>query len=129
MKEKSKKKSKHSKSSKHHKKGKDDHKSAPTPTPTPSLTMDDYFSMNKIFRYYLVSEKKKNFEDFTSVEAHEQFKKFIKLYNKQKLGSVYYSDAIDAEALQQAIKTSHKWNINMTGSEKREIAVVASNAV
>ncbi len=129
MKEKSKKKSKHSKSSKHHKKSKDDHKSSQAPSSMSLLTMDDYFSMNKVFRYYLVSEKKKNFEDFTSVEAHEQFKKFIKLYNKRKLDSMYYTDAIDVETLHQAIKTSHKWNINITGNEKKEIEVITSNAI
>ena len=97
MKDKAKKKSKHSKKSKSSKHSKSKHskhskgdkrtrKDAQEPLPTESLlTMNDYFSMNKLFRYYLVNEKKKNFEDYTSAEAHKKFEKFIKLYNKKEL--------------------------------------------
>jgi len=130
MKEKSKKKSKHSKSSKHNKKTKEKRRlSSETPENAPILTMTDYFNTNKLFRYYLVNEKKKNFESFTSAEAHEQFKKFIKLYNKRKLSSVYYTDGIDPESLHEAIKSSHKWNINMTGNEKKDIATITSSTL
>ena len=125
--------SKHSKNSKHSKHSKDDkkkRKDEQESLPTESLlTMNDYFSMNKLFRYYLVNEKKKNFEDYTSAEAHKQFEKFIKLYNKKELSSVYYTNALDVDTLHEAIKTSHNWNINITGTEKKEIAVITSSSL
>lgn len=51
------------------------------------ISEEDYYAKATEFKVWLHEEKNKFFDELTSEQAHEQFKKFVKAWNKFKLDS------------------------------------------
>ncbi|RUP49442.1 hypothetical protein BC936DRAFT_142500 [Jimgerdemannia flammicorona] len=72
------------------------------------ISEEDYFAKSTEFRVWL-RDKGKFFDELTSEQAHEQFKKFVKAWNKFKLDKKYYS-GIRSSQITAADTTRYKWN-------------------
>lgn len=85
-----------------------------------NISKDDYFRKSNFYRYWLFSEKKNNFENFSSDQNHQMFDEFVNYYNKGRLPELYYQDDLPEELL-QTIKTKHQWGLKLTKNEKDQV--------
>eukprot|EP00980_Cylindrotheca_fusiformis_P009903 scaffold2190_cov72-Cylindrotheca_fusiformis.AAC.7 len=83
--------------------------------------VDDYFTLHEQYWVYLYREEGVAFNDLTSDEAREGFKRFAKEYNAGNLEAEYYSTKMPAPVLEESKTTKHSWsfNNNMTDTEKK----------
>ena len=86
------------------------------------LSPDDFFLKSEEFRCWLRLFQQKNFEDLSTVEAHELFENdFVKLWNRRKLPSMFFDkNGIPAEVREQAMKTTHQWGFKLTDREAQQ---------
>ncbi|RUS22459.1 hypothetical protein BC937DRAFT_89024 [Endogone sp. FLAS-F59071] len=72
------------------------------------ISEEDYYAKATEFKVWLHEEKNKFFDELTSEQAHEQFKKFVKAWNKFKLDKKYYS-GIRSSQIASSDTTRYKW--------------------
>ncbi|KAJ8331540.1 hypothetical protein QVD99_001809 [Batrachochytrium dendrobatidis] len=96
----------------HNRRGDKSKKSSKEPVDSHSpkpISEEHYFQKAAEFQVWL-SEKGYRFHDLSKSEAQDQFKKFIRRWNKGKLDDKYYK-GIQALEVPFAARTGYKWNI------------------
>ena len=128
------------KSSKHQDKDKKSSKSnSPPPTvfkislgpitnkhPTTLLTPDDYFTYNEHLRVFVFrnSSGTTSLSDLSTEASHDSFASFCKKYNKGKLESMYYSNKLSDDVINECKRTVHTWGFKTSTTEVKALELL-----
>lgn len=84
---------------------------------------DSYFSHHTQFKVYLYREQGVAFNDLTSEETHEAFKRFVAKYNAGELETAYY-EGLPSQAIDECKMTQHKWKFRTNETDNKTLKVV-----
>jgi len=95
--------------------------------PTSLIDLEaDYFAYHSHLRLYMYRSGGIHFEDLTSEESREAFRKFASMYNAGRLEEAYYnSRGVPPEALEEiGGRTRHRWAFRTNKTEEESLRLV-----
>lgn len=102
----------------------------PLPKNVEKITPDDYAKYAPEFRLWLQREKRMILFDIPKDQARNIFRReFVPDWNDGVLDPIYYSgdDSKILDASEGLVRTSHRWNIRISGTEADELETVADS--
>mgnify|MGYP001481727130 CR=1 FL=1 len=95
--------------------------------PTSLIDLEaDYFAYHSHLRLYMYRSGGIHFEDLTSEESREAFRKFASMYNAGRLEEAYYNcRGVPPEALEEiGGRTRHRWAFRTNKTEEESLRLV-----